>query len=99
MGYMRQCGGVFNHGRNIHHPPDVGATVTNKHTNPGRLFRDISFFGIYSDLVQLPATVGKDLTAKGIRPRSPSYDRFGNVYGTLKGTAYKNTGPRGLNGI
>ena len=98
MDHIGQGGSIFNNGRNIHDSPDIGSAVAHEHAHTGLLFRHVLFGRINPFLVQLPAPVGQEPTAEGIRSAG-AHHRFGDVYGALEGSADKNSRAGCLDGI
>ncbi len=47
MNHMGKAPCIIHNGRNIHHPSDIGPTMTHKNPDSGLFLRHIPFFGIY----------------------------------------------------
>ena len=98
MYHIFQGRGVFDHGRHIHHPPDIGAAMAHEDADSRLFARHIAFRWVDPVLGQITPAVGQQLTAKGIGAAGGDH-RLGNIDGSLERSADKNPGTRGLNGI
>ena len=93
-----QPGGVFDHGGNVDHPADIRAAVAHENAHLGFLFRNIPFLRIDALPAQLAALGGEHLAAQGGGP-ARGHDRFGDVGGSLEGSACIDSRARGLDRI